>query len=30
MKSFSSDTKTTATPEQAWAAWTDLPKLEKT
>ncbi|HSX06602.1 MAG TPA: SRPBCC family protein [Candidatus Saccharimonadia bacterium] len=25
MKSFSSDTKTNASPTQAWKAWTDLP-----
>ncbi|GHP00062.1 hypothetical protein KSF_101090 [Reticulibacter mediterranei] len=29
MKSFSSDTVTRATPEQAWRAWTDLPNWKK-
>lgn len=29
MKSFSSDTKTKATPAQAWKAWTDLPNWKK-
>lgn len=29
MKSFSSDTKTKATPRQAWRAWTDLSNWNK-
>lgn len=29
MKTFSSDTKTKATPKQAWDAWTDLPNWKK-
>ena len=29
MRSFSSDTKTKATPTQAWKAWTDLPNWPK-
>jgi len=29
MRTFSSDTKTTATPAQAWKAWTDLPNWKQ-